>query len=233
MFKINSRQLKKTLKSLSQKLSKDIDYQEIAKDYIEAVYQYLYKKHSKKFQYRTPVPGVYQRRDLRLRSGKFLKALAKSKYYKNIGKDNVEVGFDISGMPSEMLIHIGQPSDITTITSERYMTIPLKEALRSNGTPIKKRALQWGRFPRTVVGKVSSLQNKYNLAMNGERLSDNSLIIALKKNSGYVPLYVLVKKVRIRARVNIQKALLDRLDVDLVNVLDKQLDRIISNAINA
>jgi hypothetical protein len=76
----------------------------------------------------------------------------------------------------------------------QYMTIPLPAALNSDGTPKKRNAREWN---NTFVGESKA----------------GNLIIFERHGREVVPLYVLKKEVRVRARLGLRKAQEDAMDV--------------------
>lgn len=86
-------------------------------------------------------------------------------------------------------------------TRAQYMTIPLPEALNANGTPKRQSAREWN---NTFVGK----------SRNG------NLIVFQRRGRLIVPLYVLKKQVRIRARLGLRQAQADAMDT-FINRLAK------------
>lgn len=75
----------------------------------------------------------------------------------------------------------------------QYMTIPLPEALTSQGLPKKQNAREWN---NTFVGQTRA----------------GNLIIFQRRGRQIVPLYVLKKEVRVRPRLGLRKAQADAMD---------------------
>lgn len=86
-------------------------------------------------------------------------------------------------------------------TKAQFLTIPLKEALNSNGTPKYQSARQW---------------NNTFVAMSKR----GNLIIFQRRGRLIVPLYVLKKQVKIRARLGLRKTQAELMDQFVDRVAD-------------
>lgn len=117
-----------------------LDVEKYIREYINKVYQAIIKQHSRRWTYVTP-PGN-KRKNVYLRTGKLRDQLSRSRYYKKVGADEWEAGFDVK--PSSYLsVHVGYRDDppVTVHSLGRSdvflgrMTIPLRAALNANGSP--------------------------------------------------------------------------------------------------
>jgi hypothetical protein len=104
-------------------------------------------------------------------------------------------------------LNIHEYGGVIRATNAQFLTIPLPEALNSNGTPKFMSARQWN---DTFV----ALSKKGNL------------IIFQRRGREIVPLYVLKKQVTIRARLGLRKTQSEGMDlfIDRVaNAVTKEL----------
>jgi hypothetical protein len=199
----------------------ELDVQKHIQWYINQVYEALRKQHTKAYTYTTP-PGS-ARKNLYLRSGKLRNALRESKYVKKISEDEWEAGFNIR--PGTYLdLHVGERGDPPTAIKSLgrsdiflgRMTIPLRAALNSNGTPrimsarslnniliLPFHVLESGEFGsdkskmkkkplnnRKILGEFK--RGKLRVDFSGEdtsKFNPNSLIVCKKSGRRLVPLF--------------------------------------------
>ena len=126
-------------------------------------------------------PGGTTNTTLSKRSGAMLKSIRNFMVRRN--------GMDTTGhirLRRDRIIH--ETGGWIRATRSQYLTIPLSAALKPDGTPRKRSAREW--------------QNTFV-----RRSRNGNLIIFQTRGTRIVPLYVLKKKVRIRARLGLRKAL--------------------------
>lgn len=149
--------------------------------HLQIVAQTLAQKHSGAW------PGGTTSSSLSRRSGEAMDSL----------KKGVKVTDGIGGIEGSMsgafYLTIHEYGGTIRATKAQYLTIPLKAALNSNGTPKKRSAREWN---NTFVGQSKA----------------GNLIIFQRQGRQLIPLYVLKKSVKIKARLGLRKAQEDAVD---------------------
>lgn len=247
-------------KSEIQKLADDLDDIKLDVEkhlqwYINQVYASLAKQHGRRWTYQTPPTS---RKNVYLRSGRLRSMLRQAKYVKKIHGDTWEAGFRIR--PGTYLdIHVGERDEPPTVinalgTSNTFlgrMTIPLRAALNSNGTPkaLTPRTMnnllilpfhvlesrQFGNEKKPGYKPINDRKilsdfrrGKLKVDWNGEntkKFHPNSLIVCKRSGRRLVPLFVLAKQVKIPKRIFIGEKMRqyeDRLWQRLNNEIDKK-----------
>lgn len=83
--------------------------------------------------------------------------------------------------------------------NSEYLTIPLPAALNAGGTPKKRSAREWN---NTFIGQSKA----------------GNMIIFQRNGRGVIPLYVLEKEVKLRARLGLRKTQAEQMDVFVAKV---------------
>lgn len=216
-------------------------YREVAQKFLNLVYARIYKKHSTPYSYMTPVGNTGRRQRLRKRSGKLLNTIKNSRYMRQLKSDLIEVGFELPSNDPRVVINTTANSD-SNPRSDRIikadgaaMTIPLREALHSNGTKKKRSMRNWGSSIKTTTVE-KALQfgvNKEPFSLNGEKLHPKSRIVCIRKGGTWVPLYLLVRKVKVPRRMDISEDFDYVWDTQIDNLVVKEFDRILNAATNS
>lgn len=149
--------------------------------HLQSTAQLLAQRHSGSW------PGGTTATTLSRRSGEAMDSL----------KKGVRVTSGVAGVEGSMsgafYLTIHEYGGTIRATRAQYLTIPLREALNSNGTPKKRSAREWN---NTFVGQSKK----------------GNLIIFQKRGRLIVPLYVLKKEVKIKARLGLRQAQADAMD---------------------
>lgn len=210
--------------------------------YLNQVYAYLYKKHSKRYSYITP-PGT-ERLNLRVRSGKLLNELKNSRFTRS-NKAYVTAGWDIpSGNPkgNYLGIHTGETANdpkytltpakakytYTTKKGEKRILIPLRAGMRPDGSP--KPITGRVRDKMKVMPFEATLRTS-GFDWSGEQKSKfRAKTIVLYKIQGRrkIPMYIIIKQARIPRRLLLGPAM-DRYRDKFYERLQKRVDRVINS----
>ena len=179
------RDAEKGLRALAQEFPKDFEENgskalgRVMLKYLKGVSNALTKRHGGAW------PSGTTPKTLSKRSGKGVGSIAKSIDIKH--KNTIDSVTGYIGGKHYLRIH--EYGGVIKAKNVRYLTIPLKAALNSNGTTKKKSARQW---PNTFVAKSKK----------------GNLIIFQKQGRGrIVPLYVLKEKVTIKPRLGMGDSL--------------------------
>lgn len=120
------------------------------------------------------------------RSGGGLKSIKQSIRVAKTGPDSLS-GFIGAGFP----IAVHEKGATIRPKRAQFLTIPLPAAMNSRGIPIKKKARDW---QNTFVAKSKK----------------GNLLIFQKRGREIVPLYLLKKQVKLRARLGLGKAVVNK-----------------------
>ena len=110
-------------------------------------------------------------------------------------------------LPRKVAFH--ETGGVIKAKKAKYLTIPLPAALRSNGTPIKRKARDW---KDTFVAKSKK----------------GNLLIFQKRGSKIVPLYALKRSVKIPPRLGLSDHVNSRLPRFVDKAFEKMLDSIVT-----
>jgi len=144
---------------------------------LEGVAKALAQRHG------TDWPGGTTAKSLSKRSGRGVESILSSVEVKGSKLDSIEGRIGGVGYLS-----IHETGGVIRARRAKYLTIPLRAALNSNGTPIKKSAREWS---NTFVATSKK----------------GNLLIFQRKGRDIVPLYVLKKSVKIPPRLQMQKTI--------------------------
>lgn len=160
------------------------------RNFLDSVALALAKRHGNAW------PGGTTANTLSRRSGYLIQSIKDSVRVTGTKIDDIEGRISV---PYDRKIH--ETGGIIKARHAKYLTIPLPEALNSDGTPKKKSAREWD---KTFVA----------MSRNG------NLLIFQRRGTEIVPLYVLKKEVKIPARLGLQATL----DKGLGYFVDKAFD---------
>lgn len=163
--------------------------------YLEGVSRSLTRRHG------TPWPGGTTSRSLSKRSGRAVRSIQSSVRVK--GKTLNTVEGRIGGV---FYLATHETGARITARKSKFLTIPLRAALNSDGTPKKKRARAWR---NTFVAKSKK----------------GNLIIFQKRGGRIVPLYVLKRSVKIPPRLNMRSTL----EAGIPFFVDQTLDALVKH----
>jgi len=146
-----------------------------------------------------PWPGGTTKNTLSRRSGRAMQSL----------KDGVRVtGTTLESVRGEMrgvfYLRIHETGGKIRPRKAQYLTIPLRAALNSDGTPVKQSARQWR---NTFVA----------------RSKNGNLLIFQRRGSRVVPLYALKREVTIPPRLGLE----DTLDIVVPGFVDRAFDKML------
>lgn len=144
---------------------------------LEGVAEALAQRHG------NPWPGGTTSKTLSMRSGEGIQSIRDS--VKVIGRTIAALEGEI-GAPGYMGVH--EKGATITPKKAKFLTIPMPEALNPNGTPKKKSAREWD---DTYVGRTKA----------------GNLMIFQKRGLDIVPLYLLVKRVKIPPRLGMEETI--------------------------
>lgn len=220
-------------------LENQFRYKEVSQKLLNATYARIYRKHSSPYSYFTPVDKNRQsaRKNLRRRSGRLLNLIKNSRFMRQLRSDTIEMGFDLKTNEPRLVSNVKNVEkgggDFKNIKADGpAMTIPLKEALYSNGTKRRRSMRAWGSGIKTTTVEIALEKGIKGepFSLNGETLHPKSRIVCIKKGETWVPLYLLVRKVRIPKRMDISEDFDYVWQAKAVEFVQKEFDRILARA---
>lgn len=204
-FEFRNRRFKdaaKGLKTFYQVLKRGWDgsakpLSEELREFLDSVAEALANRHAGAW------PGATTPKTLSRRSGSMINSILSS--VKVDGQTFDTIRGTIGG---SMVARVQEFGATITPKKAKFLTIPLKAALNSNGTPIKKSAREWS---NTFVAMSKA----------------GNLIIFQRRGAQVVPLYVLKTSVTIPPRLGMKTTL----DVGLPYFVDRTMDRMVKEVL--